>query len=121
MEDFLFLMLFTKMINSHEIEELIYVAKLRCLEWLLNNLMTHQSVELFKELSINLMKQLISSSNLFVMQVEMDVYTALKKEEVVMNLDSRLLIFPLYICCNFLYTSPEKKADSEALPDNSET
>jgi len=29
--------------------------------------------------SINLMKQLISSSNLFVMQVEMDVYTALKK------------------------------------------
>lgn len=25
------------------------------------------------------MKQLISSSNLFVMQVEMDVYTALKK------------------------------------------
>ncbi|KAM6331260.1 germ cell-less protein-like 1 isoform 3-T3 [Alca torda] len=278
-------------------------VKKKCLEWLLNNLMTHQSVELFKELSINLMKQLISSSNLFVMQVEMDVYTALKKwmflqlvpswngslkqllteadawfakrrkdfegdiafleseqgsvflpvfmhlrlqyiisdlasariverdslipsgepqeinkeeleastmrcgrklakdgdycwrwtgfnfgfdllvtytnryiifkrntlnqpcsgsvslqprrniafrlrlasfdssgkiicsrttgyriltlekdqEEVVMNLDSRLLIFPLYICCNFLYTSPEKKADSEALPDNSET
>lgn len=29
--------------------------------------------------SINLMKQLISSSNLFVLQVEMDVYTALKK------------------------------------------
>ncbi|XP_024998587.1 germ cell-less protein-like 1 isoform X2 [Gallus gallus] len=54
-------------------------VKKRCLEWLLNNLMTHQSVELFKELSINLMKQLISSSNLFVMQVEMDLYTALKK------------------------------------------
>ncbi|XP_054036862.1 germ cell-less protein-like 1 isoform X1 [Rissa tridactyla] len=54
-------------------------VKKKCLEWLLNNLMTHQSVELFKELSINLMKQLISSSNLFVMQVEMDVYTALKK------------------------------------------
>ncbi|XP_072834952.2 germ cell-less protein-like 1 isoform X1 [Pogona vitticeps] len=53
--------------------------KKKCLEWLLNNLMTHQSVELFKELSINLMKQLIGSSNLFVMQVEMDVYTALKK------------------------------------------
>uniref|UniRef100_A0A452Q7K7 BACK domain-containing protein n=1 Tax=Ursus americanus TaxID=9643 RepID=A0A452Q7K7_URSAM len=51
----------------------------RCLEWLLNNLMTHQNVELFKELSINVMKQLIGSSNLFVMQVEMDVYTALKK------------------------------------------
>ncbi|NXT00228.1 GMCL1 protein, partial [Jacana jacana] len=54
-------------------------VKRKCLEWLLHNLMTHQSVELFKELSINLMKQLISSSNLFVMQVEMDVYTALKK------------------------------------------
>ncbi|XP_040474142.1 germ cell-less protein-like 1 isoform X1 [Falco naumanni] len=54
-------------------------VKKKCLEWLLNNLMTHQSVELFKELSINLMKELISSSNLLVMQVEMDVYTALKK------------------------------------------
>ncbi|XP_042328015.1 germ cell-less protein-like 1 isoform X1 [Sceloporus undulatus] len=53
--------------------------KKKCLEWLLNNLMTHQSVELLKELSISLMKQLISSSNLFVMQVEMDIYTALKK------------------------------------------
>ncbi|NXT76762.1 GMCL1 protein, partial [Zapornia atra] len=54
-------------------------VKKKCLEWLLNNLMTHQSVELFKDLSINLMKQLISSSNLFVMQVEMDVYSVLKK------------------------------------------
>lgn len=54
-------------------------VKKKCLEWLLNNLMTHQSVELFKELSINVMRQLIGSSNLFVMQVEMDVYTALKK------------------------------------------
>uniref|UniRef100_U3JBK5 BACK domain-containing protein n=1 Tax=Ficedula albicollis TaxID=59894 RepID=U3JBK5_FICAL len=54
-------------------------VKKKCLEWLLNNLMTHQSVGLFKELSINLMMQLISSSNLFVLQVEMDVYTALKK------------------------------------------
>ncbi|NXP79218.1 GMCL1 protein, partial [Ramphastos sulfuratus] len=33
------------------------------------------------------------------------------QEQVVMNLDSRLLLFPLYICCNFLYTSPEKKAE----------
>ncbi|XP_003900658.2 germ cell-less protein-like 2 [Papio anubis] len=54
-------------------------VKKKCLEWLLNNLMTHQNVKLFKELSINVMKQLIGSSNLFVMQVEMDVYTALKK------------------------------------------
>uniref|UniRef100_A0A2K5IVD5 BTB domain-containing protein n=1 Tax=Colobus angolensis palliatus TaxID=336983 RepID=A0A2K5IVD5_COLAP len=54
-------------------------VKKKCLEWLLNNLMTHQSVKLFKELSINVMKQLIGSSNLFVMQVEVDVYTTLKK------------------------------------------
>ncbi|KAM8788386.1 LOW QUALITY PROTEIN: germ cell-less protein-like 1 [Rhynchonycteris naso] len=55
-------------------------VKKKCLERLLNNLMTHQNVELFKELSsINVMKQLIGSFNLFLMQVEMDVYTALKK------------------------------------------
>uniref|UniRef100_A0AAQ4QT54 Germ cell-less, spermatogenesis associated n=1 Tax=Gasterosteus aculeatus aculeatus TaxID=481459 RepID=A0AAQ4QT54_GASAC len=28
------------------------------------------------------------------------------QEYVVMNLDSRLLTFPLYVCCNFQYTSP---------------
>ncbi|XP_073509708.1 germ cell-less protein-like 1 isoform X2 [Phyllobates terribilis] len=54
-------------------------VKKKCLEWLLNNLMTHQSVDLFKELGINMMKQLICSPDLLVMQVEMDVYTALKK------------------------------------------
>ncbi|OCT89926.1 hypothetical protein XELAEV_18018540mg [Xenopus laevis] len=54
-------------------------VKKKCLEWLLNNLMTHQSVDLFKELSISMMEQLISSPDLLVMQVEMDVYTALKK------------------------------------------
>ncbi|TWW66017.1 Germ cell-less protein-like 1 [Takifugu flavidus] len=51
----------------------------KCLEWLLNNLMTHQNVELMKELSAEVMELLIQSSDLFVMQVEMDVYTALKK------------------------------------------
>ncbi|XP_015242748.1 PREDICTED: germ cell-less protein-like 1 isoform X1 [Cyprinodon variegatus] len=51
----------------------------KCLEWLLNNLMTHQNVDLMKELGADVMKQLIQSSDLFVMQVEMDVYTALKK------------------------------------------
>uniref|UniRef100_A0A8C3AAI2 Germ cell-less, spermatogenesis associated n=1 Tax=Cyclopterus lumpus TaxID=8103 RepID=A0A8C3AAI2_CYCLU len=50
----------------------------KCLEWLLNNLMTHQNVDLMKELGC-VMEQLIQSSDLFVMQVEMDVYTALKK------------------------------------------
>ncbi|MBN3270693.1 GMCL1 protein, partial [Polyodon spathula] len=54
-------------------------VKKKCLEWLLNNLMTHQSVDLMKELSAGLMEQLIGSPDLFVMQVEMDVYTALKK------------------------------------------
>uniref|UniRef100_A0A672JI37 Germ cell-less, spermatogenesis associated n=1 Tax=Salarias fasciatus TaxID=181472 RepID=A0A672JI37_SALFA len=51
----------------------------KCLEWLLNNLMTHQNVDLMKELGAEVMEQLIQSSDLFVMQVEMDVYTALKK------------------------------------------
>uniref|UniRef100_A0AAX7VCC2 BTB domain-containing protein n=1 Tax=Astatotilapia calliptera TaxID=8154 RepID=A0AAX7VCC2_ASTCA len=50
----------------------------KCLEWLLNNLMTHQNIDLMKELGC-VMEQLIQSSDLFVMQVEMDVYTALKK------------------------------------------
>ncbi|KAM8827431.1 germ cell-less protein-like 1 isoform 3-T4 [Spinachia spinachia] len=51
----------------------------KCLEWLLNNLMTHQNVDLMKELGGEVMELLIKSSDLFVMQVEMDVYTALKK------------------------------------------
>lgn len=51
----------------------------KCLEWLFNNLMTRQNVELMKEISTEVMEQLIQSSDLFVMQVEMDVYTALKK------------------------------------------
>lgn len=45
----------------------------------------------------------------------------LLQEQIVMNLDSRLLTFPLYICCNFLYTSPEKRADSEAQLDHLES
>uniref|UniRef100_A0A8C7WIH7 Germ cell-less, spermatogenesis associated n=1 Tax=Oncorhynchus mykiss TaxID=8022 RepID=A0A8C7WIH7_ONCMY len=47
----------------------------KCLEWLLNNLMTHQNVDLM----LDVIELLIQSSDLFVMQVEMDVYTALKK------------------------------------------
>uniref|UniRef100_A0A3B4YZM5 Germ cell-less 1, spermatogenesis associated n=1 Tax=Stegastes partitus TaxID=144197 RepID=A0A3B4YZM5_9TELE len=38
------------------------------------------------------------------------------QEYVVMNLDSRLLSFPLYVCCNFQYTSPH----SDHRPDSSE-
>ncbi|KAF3826705.1 hypothetical protein GH733_009230 [Mirounga leonina] len=41
-------------------------------------------------------------------------------EQVVMNLDSRLLIFPLYICCNFLYISPEKRTENNRHPENPE-
>lgn len=40
----------------------------------------------------------------------------LSQEYVVMNLDSRLLSFPLYVCCNFLYTS----AHSDQRPESSE-
>ncbi|KAL2768645.1 germ cell-less protein-like 2, partial [Daubentonia madagascariensis] len=54
-------------------------VKARCFEWLLHNLMTHPSVELYKELNIDLMNLLISSSSLLVMQKEMDVYTTLKE------------------------------------------
>ncbi|XP_011369788.1 germ cell-less protein-like 1 [Pteropus vampyrus] len=54
-------------------------VKTECFEWLLHNLMTHPSIQLYKELSIDLMKMLISSSNLLVMQKEMDVYTTLKE------------------------------------------
>ncbi|EPY72386.1 germ cell-less protein-like 2 [Camelus ferus] len=54
-------------------------VKKGCFEWLLHNLMTHPSVELYKELNIELMNLLISSSNLLVMQKEMDVYTTLKE------------------------------------------
>ncbi|KAB0372025.1 hypothetical protein FD755_015817 [Muntiacus reevesi] len=50
-----------------------------CLQWLLDNLMTQQSEELLREVSLDLMKEVIASSELFVMEVEMDVYTTLKK------------------------------------------
>ncbi|XP_006171644.1 germ cell-less protein-like 2 [Tupaia chinensis] len=54
-------------------------VKTQCFEWLLHNLMTQLSVTLYKELSIDLMNLLISSSDLLVMQKEMDVYTRLKE------------------------------------------
>lgn len=50
-----------------------------CLQWLLDNLMTQHSEELLREVSLDLMKEVIASSELFVMEVEMDVYTTLKK------------------------------------------
>ncbi|KAI8521895.1 Germ cell-less protein-like 1 [Branchiostoma belcheri] len=51
----------------------------RCLDWLEKNLMAQQSIPLLKELSVDLMEKLVRSPSLFVMQVEMDVYTMLKK------------------------------------------
>ncbi|XP_024420099.2 germ cell-less protein-like 2 [Desmodus rotundus] len=54
-------------------------VKTGCFEWLLHNLMTHPSVELYKELRIDLMNLLVSSANLLVMQKEIDVYTTLKQ------------------------------------------
>nr|XP_058906181.1 germ cell-less protein-like 1 [Kogia breviceps] len=51
----------------------------RCLQWLLDNMMTQRSQELLREVSLDLMKEVIASSDLLVMEVEMDVYTMLKK------------------------------------------
>ncbi|XP_070535046.1 germ cell-less protein-like 1 isoform X4 [Ptychodera flava] len=51
----------------------------KCVEWLQRNLMLVQSISLLRDLSIELMEMLISSPNLFVLQVEMDVYTLTKK------------------------------------------
>lgn len=53
--------------------------KTMCFQWLLDNLMTQRSEQLLREISLDLMKELIASSELFVMEVEMDVYTKLKK------------------------------------------
>ncbi|XP_045727428.1 germ cell-less protein-like 1 [Mirounga angustirostris] len=50
-----------------------------CLQWLLDNLMTQHSEDLLREVSPELMKELVASSELLVMEVEMDVYTMLKK------------------------------------------
>ncbi|KAM5290347.1 germ cell-less protein-like 1 [Glossophaga mutica] len=51
-----------------------------CFQWLLDNLMTHRSDELLlRQLSPDIMKELIASSELLVMEVEMDVYAMLKK------------------------------------------
>ncbi|XP_012891195.1 PREDICTED: putative germ cell-less protein-like 1-like [Dipodomys ordii] len=55
-----------------------YVKK-ECFEWLLHNLMTHPTIQLYKEISLVLMKLLISSSDLLVMQKEVDIYTTLKE------------------------------------------
>ncbi|XP_059942497.1 germ cell-less protein-like 1 [Mesoplodon densirostris] len=50
-----------------------------CLQWLLDNMMTQCSEGLLREVNLDLMKEVIASSELLVMGVEMDVYTMLKK------------------------------------------
>lgn len=50
-----------------------------CFEWLELNLMVAQKPTLLRELSTELFEQVIRSPNLFVLQVEMDVYSMVKK------------------------------------------
>ncbi|KFO18532.1 germ cell-less protein-like 1 [Fukomys damarensis] len=50
-----------------------------CLQWLLDNLLTQHSEQLLLDVSLDLMKELISSSELLVVEVEMDIYIMLKK------------------------------------------
>ncbi|XP_021365320.1 germ cell-less protein-like 1 [Mizuhopecten yessoensis] len=50
-----------------------------CRSWLLSNLLANESTQLLQGVSIDMMTDLIISPDLSVMQVEMDVYTLLKK------------------------------------------
>ncbi|KAL1766354.1 germ cell-less protein-like 1 [Sigmodon hispidus] len=50
-----------------------------CRQWLFDNLMIKQSDQLLLDISVDLMRELIASSDLLVIEVEMDVYTTLKK------------------------------------------
>lgn len=57
----------------------LQIVQQSCIEWLEKNLLASQNVKLLTSLSPALMTQIISSSNLFVIQVEMDIYSLLKK------------------------------------------
>ncbi|XP_059951995.1 germ cell-less protein-like 1 [Mesoplodon densirostris] len=57
----------------------LQTARTMCLQWLLDNMMTQCSEQLLREVSLDLMKGVIASSELLVMGVEMDVYTMLRK------------------------------------------
>ncbi|KAL5017969.1 hypothetical protein ScPMuIL_003691 [Solemya velum] len=50
-----------------------------CLTWVLQNLLTSQDTKLLNGISIDMMKKFVTSPDLFVMQVEMDIYTMLKR------------------------------------------
>lgn len=50
----------------------------KCVEWLERRVTSETSVTLLKDISIELMSQVINSQGLFVMQIEVDVYNLLK-------------------------------------------
>lgn len=50
----------------------------KCVEWLERRLTSETSVTLLKDISIRLMSDLVNSQELFVMQIEVDVYNLLK-------------------------------------------
>jgi BTB/POZ domain-containing protein 13 len=54
-------------------------VEVKCLDWLEHCLLTAQNVTLLEELSPELMLTLVKSPHLFVMQVEMDLYSLLKQ------------------------------------------
>ncbi|XP_057615592.1 germ cell-less protein-like 2 [Chionomys nivalis] len=70
-------------------------VKTRCFDWLLCNLMTQPTVELYREIDTKLMYLLISSPDLLVMQKEPDIYTTLKEW--------------IFLCLNPSWKGPVKK------------
>ena len=57
----------------------------RCRDWLLVHLVLLSSTELLREMPLSLLEELLASPDLFVMQVEMDIYTMLKKVRCVLR------------------------------------
>lgn len=57
----------------------------RCRDWLLVHLVLLSSAELLREMPLSLLEELLASPDLFVMQVEMDIYTMLKKVQCVLS------------------------------------
>lgn len=54
-------------------------VKLECVQWLHRNLLSLRDVNLLKEISCELMEEIVGSPDLYVLQVELDVYTLVKK------------------------------------------
>lgn len=60
---------------SYGLEEM----KNTCVDWLMKNLLVSPDLTYIRDISIDLMKDIVSSPFLYVMQVEIDIYTLLKK------------------------------------------